>query len=125
MIPTPERHMDMEAFWQWLQGHPNCVIRAGSPDATLFDHDDFHWVFFDEEDRQGIIQVLKGKDLVGELVIPRRHIREVRLGPDLESPEGHFLAELLGEGEEEPEALFHLVLSHGFEEPPPHGTLRH
>ena len=126
MIPPPERHLGMEAFWEWLQGHPNCILRCGSAETTLFDHDDFHWLFFDEEDRRGIIQMLKGKDLVGEIVIPRRQVRDVRMAVDLESgTDGHWMAELLGGSEAEPEVLFHVLLSHGFEEPPAHGTLRH
>ena len=105
---------------------PHCILRCGSAETTLFDHDDFHWLFFDEEDRRGIIQMLKGKDLVGEIVIPRRSVRDVRMAVDLESgTDGHWMAELLGGSEAEPDVLFHVLLSHGFDEPPAHGTLRH
>jgi hypothetical protein len=34
-----------ETFWQWLMRHPNCILRAGSPDAVLYDDEDLHWHF--------------------------------------------------------------------------------
>ena len=35
-------------FWTWLQGHVNCIVRAGTPEVVLFDHDDFHWTLLAE-----------------------------------------------------------------------------
>ena len=27
--------LSFEAFWTWLQQHPNCVLRVATPDAVL------------------------------------------------------------------------------------------
>ena len=122
----PEQSLTFDRFWTWIQEHPNCVLRCGSADVTLFDHDDFHWLFFDEEERRAVVQLLKGKDLVGELVMAGREVREVALLPDPEAgAEGHVLAELTGGPKEDPQVLFHFLLSHGFEPESKHQGFKH
>ena len=32
--------LTFDRFWRWLKRHPNCIVRAGTPDATLFDQED-------------------------------------------------------------------------------------
>ena len=32
-------------FWNWLAAHPNCILRAGTPEAVLYDDEEFHWHF--------------------------------------------------------------------------------
>ena len=35
--------LSFDEFWEWLMGHPNCILRAGTPDTILFDDEDFYW----------------------------------------------------------------------------------
>ena len=53
-----------DAFWTWLQAHPNCIIRAGTPEAVLYDDEDLHWHFTAEGSDTLVVQVLRGKRLV-------------------------------------------------------------
>src|SRR5687768_12705496 len=113
LMPRPEKTLTFHAFWQWLQDHANCILRAGSAEATLFDSDDFHWIFMEEEDHRAVVQVLRGKNIVGEVVMFADEVQEVAVGPDVESGErGHFLAELLGGPKDDPQVLYHFVLTH-------------
>jgi hypothetical protein len=123
----PPQTLSFDRFWTWLQDHPNCILRCGSLEATLFDHADFHWVFFEEEDRRVVVQVLLGKTLVGELVIPGRDVTEVKVAPDPDgASEGHHLVELIGGPKEDPQPLFHFLLSHDVETAPGHqGGYKH
>jgi hypothetical protein len=57
-------------FWEWLITHPNCILRAGTPEAVIFDDDDLHWHFATAvEDGTPVVQVLRGKRLLGELLL--------------------------------------------------------
>ena len=57
-------------FWEWLITHPNCILRAGTPEAAIFDDDDLHWHFATAaEDGTPVVQVLRGKRLIGELLL--------------------------------------------------------
>jgi hypothetical protein len=126
IIPPPPQTLTFDRLWQWLQEHPNCILRCGSTEATLFDHEDFHWVFLEEEDRRAVVQLVKGKTLVGELVIPGRDVREVQVLPDPEgASEGHVLVELLGGPKEDPQPLYHFVMTHGMEPSPTHQGFKH
>jgi len=31
--------LSFQAFWTWLQAHPNCILRAGTPEVVLYDDD--------------------------------------------------------------------------------------
>ena len=35
--------LSFDEFWEWLMGHPNCILRAGTPGTILFDDEDFYW----------------------------------------------------------------------------------
>ncbi len=110
--PAP---LTFERFWSWLLQHRACVVRAGTPTTSLFDYDDFHWDFFEEDDA-AVAQMIRGKHLVGEIVLSRSQVLFVQASPDVENPqEGHWLFELLsGEGAGKvPVAFF--VMSHGIE----------
>ena len=48
--------LTFDAFWRWLLEHRNCVVRLGSGDVALMDHDLIHWDFFDEEDGRAVCQ---------------------------------------------------------------------
>ena len=113
MLPQPVRTLKFDGFWRWLQEHTHCILRCGSVDAMFYDHDDFHWALLEEE-RQHIVQVLKGKVLVGELVMAGREVTEVNVAPDPDTgAQGHFLVELMGGPKEDPQVLYHFVMAHG------------
>ena len=33
----PPFTLPFEKFWNWLVTHPNCILRAGTPEAVLYD----------------------------------------------------------------------------------------
>jgi hypothetical protein len=100
-------------FWAWIQVHPNCILRAGTPEAVLYDDDTFHWHFSVEEDGTYLVQVIQGKKLLGELAITPADITYVHGEPG-EGEEFRF--ELVSETEANRLAAYHFVLSHGFED---------
>ncbi|MBU8896731.1 serine/threonine protein kinase [Corallococcus sp. H22C18031201] len=124
-LSQPTRTLNFDAFWRWLQEHTNCILRCGSADTTLFDHDDFHWVLMEEE-RQHVVQVLKGKSLVAEMVMAGREVTEVTLSADPETgSEGHFLVELFGGPKEDPQVIYHFIMAHGMEPAAGHQGFKH
>jgi hypothetical protein len=100
-------------FWNWLQAHPNCIVRAGTPEVVLFDDDDLHWHFGHEDDGTLLVQLIRGKKLLGELAIAPGDVTYVQAEPG-EADEFRF--ELLGEGESSGVGGYHFVLSHGYDE---------
>ena len=118
--------LTFERFWRWLTEHPNCVIRAGTGEATLFDFDDYHWDFQDEEDGHAVVGLVRGKNLVGELLIDKSQVLFVQASPDVETPQaGHGLFEVIGGSKEEPFGVAWFVVSHGIESAAGHQMLKH
>ncbi|HVS15930.1 MAG TPA: hypothetical protein VMV46_18560 [Thermoanaerobaculia bacterium] len=104
--------LSLDSFWSWLLEHPNCVVRAGSADAVLYDDDDLHW-WLGKDGNLLIAQVIRGKRLAGELVIDPERVSYVEnVG---EQREGEHAFELISETETERYASFFFVLTHGFE----------
>lgn len=114
--------LTFDGFWRWLKRHANCILRAGTPEAYLYDHEDLHWHLEEDEDRMPLVQVLRGKQLLGEIVIEPRDVLFVQVQPDPEGEAGQFLFELHGGAGEEPYAVYHFVLAHGFDEEGGHRT---
>jgi len=113
-----------ETFWQWLMRHPNCILRAGSPDAVLYDDDDLHW-HFAADGPVLYVQVIRGKRLLGELGIDAERVSYVEwIG---EEPAGEHMFELISEMPEQRVASYFFVVSHLLEdeEPPPHERAVH
>jgi hypothetical protein len=108
--------LTFDRFWRWLKRHPNCILRAGTPDATLYDDEDLHWHLEEEEDRTPSIQLVRGKQLLAELSIEVRDVLFVQVLPDPDGGQGHFLFELIGGGGDEPYAVYHFLLAHAFDE---------
>ncbi len=105
--------MAFEAFWNWLLQHPNCILRAGTPDTELIDDEDLHW-HFAVDGPLVYVQVIRGKRLLGEIAVDSERITYVEsLG---EEREGEYVFELISEGEKERAALYFFVLAHPFEE---------
>lgn len=118
--------LTFEAFWRWLGDHRNCVLRVGSADVMLMDHELVHWDFFEEDDGTAVVQAIVGKGLIGEVIIERADVLMVQGSPDLEQPGSqawHF--ELLGGSREESFPLFSFLLSHGMEAAQGHQALKH
>lgn len=106
--------LPFDVFWSWLQGHPNCIVRAGTPEAVLYDDDDLHWYFAHEEPDTFVVQVLRGKLLVGELLLVPDQIAYVQGSPSDSADE--YLFELITETEVNRFAAFFFVLVHGLDE---------
>ena len=102
-----------EAFWSWLTTHPNCIVRAGTPEAVLYDDDDLHWHFASEGSSTRLVQVLRGKRLLGELLVEPEEVTYVQGSAGDE--EGEFLFELIAENETEQAVSWFFVLSHGYD----------
>jgi len=112
MDDTPTLPFDV--FWSWLIGHPNCILRAGTPEAVLYDDEDLHWHFASEEPETLVVQVLRGKLLLGELLIAPEQIAYVQgVSGDRDD---EFIFELITETEAERFVAFFFVLVHGIDE---------
>ena len=118
--------LTFERFGRWLLDHPTCVVRAGSEQCLLLDHDDFHWDFLEEEDGHVIVQLVKGKALVAELIISRRDVQFVQASIDPENATaGYWLFELIGGPKEDAFTVAHVLMSHGMEQQQGHQLLKH
>ncbi len=105
--------LQFDKFWSWLQSHANCIIRAGTPDVVLFDHEDFHWHLMNEDEFTQILQLVRGKELVGEIVVLSNDIAYVQCN----SPEGdEYVFECIVETPAVREAAYHFVMSHEYDE---------
>lgn len=101
-----------DAFWTWIQAHPNCVIRAGTPEAVLYDDDELHWHFTAEGAETLVVQVMRGKRLVGELLIAPADVAYVQA---VAGEEDEYVFELITETETDRVAAHYFVLSHAYE----------
>ncbi len=124
MQANPVDTLAFDDFWGWLAKHPNCILRAGTPDAVLIDDEDLHW-HFAADGPTVYVQVIRGKRLMGELVCDPERVTYVQVYD--EGPEGEFSFELIAEGEAQREVPYFFVMSHGFEEQAPsmHGPAIH
>lgn len=119
-----EASLTFDQFWTYLQGHPNCILSAGTPEVVLYDDDDYHWHLAREGDDNHLLQVIRGKTLVGEILIVRSQILEVQ--GELRA-EGEYLFECLVESEEGPAPGYFITVSHDYtpEEPAKPGRWVH
>lgn len=119
--------LSFETFWGWVQQHPNCVVRVSTPDSALYDDDDYHW-FIGPDQNELLVQLIRGKRLVGEILIDPDRITYVQdLG---EEREGEYVFEAIAETPVDRLAAYTFVLTHGLEGeaetlPPAHGRLVH
>lgn len=119
--------LTLERFWKWLQEHPNCLLRAGTPECFLYDHDALHWTLDEDPDHNLLIQLTLGKQVVGELIVEAQEVLFVQASPDPDAEEpGRFLFELVGGSREEPFPLCHFLVAHGLDAESIHqGALKH
>ena len=82
--------------------------------AVLYDDDDLHWHFASEPDGTLLVQVLRGKLLLGELFIKSEEIRYVQAVAGESNDENLF--ELVIESDLGQSPSYFFVLAHGYEE---------
>ncbi len=107
----PPFTLPFETFWNWVVTHPNCILRAGTPEAVLYDDDDLHWHFASEGETTLLVQVLRGKRLIGELLMepePVTYVQGVQ-----GQREGEHVFELIVESEKDRVVAYFFVLAHG------------
>ena len=105
--------LPFDEFWEWLVRHPNCILRAGSREAVLYDDEDYHWHFASESPDMWLVQVIRGKRLVGELLIPEDGVAYVQ--GNLGEQVGEYVFDLVSSDELDQGSAFFFVLSHGYE----------
>ena len=110
----PPYTLSLEAFWSWIVLHPNCIIRAGTPEAVLYDDDDLHWYLGPESDDTLLVQLLHGKRAIGELFIDTRQVAHVQALPG--ERQGEHLFELISTAAGEPFSPWFFVMIHGMDE---------
>jgi hypothetical protein len=116
------RTLTFEEFWPWVQTHPNCIYRVANPDVALFDDEDFHWHFGVESDDSYLVQVIRGKRFVGEVIIRPAEVFVVRMSASDNGEEHYF--DLMDEANR---LLLQVTMSHAYEEVDPSspGRLTH
>lgn len=105
--------LPFDVFWSWLLAHPNCILRAGTPEVVLYDDEDLHWVFANEP-RYLVAQLLRGKRPMGELLLDPEQVTYVEGQPG--EQEGEYVFELISETESDRIATYFFVLVHGYDE---------
>jgi len=113
--------LSFDAFWTWLQSHLNCIVRVSTPEAVIFDDDDLHW-YLGPLDAAHVAQVIRGKRLMGEILIePERVIYVQAQGEERKS---EFVFEAVSETETERLVAYTFVLTHDLDSDadPAHST---
>src|SRR5690349_633233 len=104
--------LSFDAFWSWLQAHPNCIIRAGTPETVLYDEENLHWHFTVEGSDTQVVQLVRGKGLVGEMLVTPGDIAYVQ---GVAGDEDEYVFELISETETDRVAAYYFVLSHAYD----------
>lgn len=110
MVPQT---LAFDAFWGWLVGHPNCILRAGTPESVLYDDEEIHWHFASEGPERLIVQLIRGKRIAGELVVEPDQVAYVEITSG--EQEGEWVFDLIAENESERFSAYYFVLSHGYD----------
>ncbi len=111
---NPPFTLPFQTFWDWVTAHPNCILRAGTPESVLYDDEDFHWHFAKEGAETLLVQVLRGKRLIGELLLDPEPITYVQ-GVDGQH-EDEYVFELIAETEKDRVVGYFFVLAHAYED---------
>ncbi|QIL88724.1 hypothetical protein GNX18_02260 [Microbulbifer sp. SH-1] len=115
--------LSLQDFWPWLADHCNCILRAGTPDSILYDDDDFFWRFTHENPNTLLVQVVKGKRLVGEVFIEPDLVSSVRITP---GEKEEVIFDLMADADGEEQVLYYFVMAHGYDvHEPPAAVTRH
>ena len=103
--------MSFDQFWSWVQSHPNCILRLGTIDSIVYDHEDHHWRFGVEQKGTAYVQMVRGKRIISEVLINPNEITYVSHEAG-ETGEEYFF----DLHDESHRVLFYFVLSHGTDE---------
>ena len=116
--------LNFEQFWLWLREHNDCIVRAGTRSAWLYDHDDLHWHLREEASGRRYVQLLRGKQLIAEFAFTQTDALYIEMVPSSET-EGHFEFQFFSStgGQLEPRYVF--VMAHAYEEQPAHHQATH
>jgi hypothetical protein len=106
--------LSFDKFWSWLADHAKCIVRAGTPEVVLIDHDDFHWTLINEDEHTKVIQLARAKDLVGEMLVFSAEVAYVQCEPS--ETEGEWLFECIIESEKAREVAYHFVMAHEYDD---------
>lgn len=104
-----------DQFWAWLKLHTNCILRAGTVECFLYDHEALHWQLEEDPDGNPNLLLILGKVVIGELVLETNEVLYVQVSRDKGTEEPQFIFEVVGGPREEPYPLYQFVLTHGFE----------
>jgi hypothetical protein len=107
--------LPFDKFWSWLKAHRNCIVRAGTPYSVLMDHDDYHWDVLSEDDDTQVLQLVRGKELVGEIIVLAAEIAYVHC-PSTDTEEQLF--ECVVETPQAREVVYHFAMAHSFDGEP-------
>lgn len=105
--------LSFEDFWEWVVLHPNCILRAGIQNSVIYDDEDYHWHFAQDDPDAFLVQVVRGKRLVGEFVVSREKVAYVQSVAG--DQEGEVLFEAIAAEEAETPLVCFFVMSHGFD----------
>ncbi|WP_428820825.1 hypothetical protein [Microbulbifer sp. MCCC 1A16149] len=108
--------LTLQDFWPWLADHCNCILRTGTPDSILYDDDDFHWRFTQENANTLLVQLVRGKRLIGEVFIEPDLVSSVRM---TRGEKEEVIFDLMAEADGQEQVLYYFVMAHGFDEPEP------
>lgn len=123
---TDRTTLPFERFWRFLKEHPNCIVEAGTATSSLFDFEDLHWGLIQEEDGRAVAQLVRGKNLVGEIIIDPAEVAYVGASPDAEgAARGQWVFEAMGGNRDQEYVVAYFVLNHGLEELAKHEVLKH
>jgi hypothetical protein len=117
--------LTFEAFWRWLGDHRNCLLRVGSNDVVLMDHELLHWDFFDEDDGSAVVQAIVGKSLVGEAIIERADVLFVQAVAEHDGQAQNWNFECIGGRGTENYPLWTFLMTHNMEGAQGHSVLKH
>ena len=112
MVGQAAGTLPFEEFWTWVQTHYNCILRAGSLDAVLYDDDASHWRVTPLDGEQWLVQLCRGKHVAAELVVTAALVSYVQY---YESEAGEYCYELIREGAGDRECLFYFTLTHTYD----------
>lgn len=105
--------LSFEDFWEWVEAHPNCILRAGIQNSVIYDDEDYHWRLAQDGPDIFLVQVIRGKRLVGEFVVYSESVGYVQsLAGD---QDGEFLFEAVAAEESDTPLICFFVMSHGFD----------